>query len=167
MEMGGGKRRKAEKRILMILMISLACLQWSKWKRAVFPIWTKSILCVWRKMNCWEVLQKLWESHSGIRVCVSPFWALSVSFNTRDRHYNLLLSQAKGHRSNCWSCWSLYLLSTVKHWFWKHWVASKGLDGLRIWFRRGSSLDMVLSNPVHCVTPQLEERCSRKDKQVV
>lgn len=38
----------------------------------------------------------LW--HKGVR---KPIQALSVSFNTGDRSYNLLLSQAKGHVSNC------------------------------------------------------------------
>ena len=92
-------------------MFSLVCLQWSKWK-IVFPVWTKSILCVWRKTKCWDTLQKLWESYSGIRVCIGPFWALFVSFNTGDRSYNLLLSQAKGHRSNCW-CLCLLGLETL------------------------------------------------------
>lgn len=144
-------------------MFSVACLQWLKWKIVVFPVRTKSFICVQRKAKCWDILHKLWKSWSGIRVCISPFWALSVSFNTRDRSYNLLLSQDKGHTRNCWT---LCLLE-VKPWVWKSWVATKGLDGLRMWSCGHSSLSMILPSPVHHVTPQSEEWCRREDKRPV
>lgn len=67
---------------------------------------------------------KLLESYSGIKMHISPFEALSVSSSSGDRSYNLLLSQAKDHKSNC--C-SLCLLD-VKKCAWTHRVATKGLD---------------------------------------
>lgn len=109
-------------------------------------------------MKWWDILQNLWESYSGIRVHISPFGALSVTSNSGDRSYNLLLFRTKDHKSNCCSLWLL----KVKHSVWRHQLATQGLDWLRMWLCGHSSLWMVLFSPVHHVIPQLWDGTGRR-----